>query len=92
MQLYRLIGLKPAVNSEHFRGATLGPLRGRAAELEILQRALMDTAPEPAVLERIKEVLADNAIGAIEAHDAESARQAMRRHLESFDRLYLSVT
>jgi DNA-binding FadR family transcriptional regulator len=31
-------------------------------------------------------------VGAIEAHDAESARQAMRRHLESFDRLYLSVT
>ena len=30
-------------------------------------------------------------VRAIEAHDAESARQEMRRHLESFDRLYLSV-
>jgi cation diffusion facilitator family transporter len=30
---------------------------------------LMDTAPEPAVMERIKELLADSAAGAIEAHD-----------------------
>jgi len=30
-------------------------------------------------------------VRAIEMHDAEAARQAMRRHLESFDRLYLSV-
>jgi DNA-binding FadR family transcriptional regulator len=30
-------------------------------------------------------------VGAIAAHDAEQARQAMRAHLESFERLYLSV-
>src|SRR3954468_15230834 len=30
-------------------------------------------------------------VDAIGLHDAETARQAMRRHLESFDRLYLSV-
>jgi DNA-binding FadR family transcriptional regulator len=30
-------------------------------------------------------------VRAIEAHNAESARLEMRRHLESFDRLYLSV-
>jgi adenylate cyclase len=45
VEIFRLIGLKPAVNSEHFRGASLTPLRGRAVELETLQRALLDTAP-----------------------------------------------
>jgi adenylate cyclase len=45
VEIFRLVGLKPAVNSEHFRGASLLPLRGRAAELETLQRALQDTAP-----------------------------------------------
>ncbi len=45
VDIFRLVGLKPAVNSEHFRGASLMPLRGRAAELETLQRALLDTAP-----------------------------------------------
>jgi class 3 adenylate cyclase len=45
VEIFRLIGLKPAVNSEHFRGASLTPLRGRALELETLQRALLDTAP-----------------------------------------------
>src|SRR6185312_2818241 len=30
---------------EHFRDASLMPLRGRAVELETLQRALLDTAP-----------------------------------------------
>jgi class 3 adenylate cyclase/tetratricopeptide (TPR) repeat protein len=45
IEIFRLIGLKPAVNSEHFRGASLTPLRGRAVELETLQRALLDTAP-----------------------------------------------
>jgi adenylate cyclase len=45
VEVFRLVGLKPAVNSEHFRGRSLVPLRGRAAELETLQRALMDTAP-----------------------------------------------
>ena len=45
IEIFRLVGLKPAVNSEHFRGAMLMPLRGRAVELETLQRALLDTAP-----------------------------------------------
>jgi class 3 adenylate cyclase/tetratricopeptide (TPR) repeat protein len=45
VEIFRLVGLKPAVNSEHFRGASLTPLRGRAVELETLQRALLDTAP-----------------------------------------------
>ena len=45
VEIFRLIGLNPAVNSEHFRGASLSPLRGRAVELETLQRALLDTAP-----------------------------------------------
>jgi class 3 adenylate cyclase/tetratricopeptide (TPR) repeat protein len=45
VEVFRLIGLKPAINSEHFRGASLMPLRGRTAELETLQRALLDTAP-----------------------------------------------
>jgi adenylate cyclase len=45
VEIFRLIGLKPAVNSEHFRGASLLPMRGRAVELETLQRALQDTAP-----------------------------------------------
>jgi len=45
VEIFRLIGLKPAVNSEHFRGASLMPLRGRTVELETLQRALLDTAP-----------------------------------------------
>jgi class 3 adenylate cyclase/tetratricopeptide (TPR) repeat protein len=45
VEIFRLIGLKPAVNSEHFRGASLMPLRGRAVELETLQSALLDTAP-----------------------------------------------
>jgi adenylate cyclase len=45
VEIFRLIGLKPAVNSEHFRGGSLMPFRGRAAELETLQRALQDIAP-----------------------------------------------
>ncbi len=45
VEVFRLIGLKPAVNSEHFRGASLMPMRGRAVELETLQTALLDTAP-----------------------------------------------
>jgi class 3 adenylate cyclase/tetratricopeptide (TPR) repeat protein len=45
VDIFRLIGVKPAVNSEHFRGASLTPLRGRAVELETLQRALLDTVP-----------------------------------------------
>jgi adenylate cyclase len=46
VEIFRLVGLKPAVNSEHFRGAALMPFRGRAAELETLQRALQDTTPD----------------------------------------------
>ena len=34
----------------------------------------------------------DAIVGAIEAHDAELARQAMRVHLESFDLMYLSIS
>ena len=45
VEIFRLVGLKPAVNSEHFRGASLMPMRGRARELETLQHALLDTAP-----------------------------------------------
>ena len=45
VEIFRLLGLKPAVNSEHFRGAALMPLRGRAVEFEALQTALLDTAP-----------------------------------------------
>lgn len=45
VEIFRLVGLKPAVNSEQFRGAALMPMRGRKSELETLQRALNDTAP-----------------------------------------------
>jgi adenylate cyclase len=45
VELFRLIGLKPAVNSEHFRDTSLLPLRGRTVELETFQRALLDTTP-----------------------------------------------
>jgi len=45
VEIFRLVGLKPAVNSEHFRGASLMPLRGRASEMETLKRAVTDTAP-----------------------------------------------
>ena len=44
VEIFRLIGPKPAVNSEHFRDTSLLPLRGRTAELETLQRTLLDTA------------------------------------------------
>jgi class 3 adenylate cyclase/tetratricopeptide (TPR) repeat protein len=40
VQIYRLLGLKPAVASEQFRGSELTILRGRETELKILQRAL----------------------------------------------------
>jgi class 3 adenylate cyclase/tetratricopeptide (TPR) repeat protein len=42
VEVHRLIGLKPAVNSEHFRAGSLVSLRGRSAELEVLQQALLD--------------------------------------------------
>jgi class 3 adenylate cyclase/tetratricopeptide (TPR) repeat protein len=45
VDVYRLIGLKSAVNSEHFRGTALVPLRGRTGELETLRRAVLENAP-----------------------------------------------
>ncbi len=42
VEIYRLNGLKPAVNSDHFRGAGLTQLRGRIAELASLQQSLLD--------------------------------------------------
>jgi len=44
VEIYRLIGLKPAVNSEHFRGGGLMRLRGRETELAVLQQAVLDPA------------------------------------------------
>lgn len=44
-ELYRLIGMKPAVNSEQFRGSARVPLRGRDQESGILQNALLETGP-----------------------------------------------
>ena len=40
VEVYRLIGLKPAVASEQFRSAELIPFQGRKDELALLQRAL----------------------------------------------------
>jgi adenylate cyclase len=40
VEVYRLLGLKPAVASERFRGSELTTLHGRENELAILQRAL----------------------------------------------------
>jgi adenylate cyclase len=42
VEIYRLIGLKPAVASDQFRGADLTPFYGRTDELTLLQRALND--------------------------------------------------
>jgi class 3 adenylate cyclase/tetratricopeptide (TPR) repeat protein len=42
IEIFRLIGLTPAVNSDHFRGGGLTRLRGRSAELDILRQALLD--------------------------------------------------
>ena len=42
VEIYQLIGTRPAVNSDHFRGAGLTPLRGRAADLDVLRRAVLD--------------------------------------------------
>lgn len=39
VEVYRLIGLKPAVASEQFREASLPPLVGRDAEMALLQNA-----------------------------------------------------
>ena len=42
VEVFRLIGLRPAVASEHFRDGDLLRLRGREEELAILKRAFMD--------------------------------------------------
>jgi class 3 adenylate cyclase/tetratricopeptide (TPR) repeat protein len=42
LRVHRLLGLKPAVASEQFRGSELTALYGREDELAILQRALAD--------------------------------------------------
>ncbi len=39
--LFRLVGLRPAVASEQFRGGDLAPFLGRQAELTVLQDALL---------------------------------------------------
>lgn len=41
VEIFRLTGLRPAVNSDHFRAGDLTRLRGRDAELGILQQALL---------------------------------------------------
>jgi adenylate cyclase len=40
LEIYSLLGLKPAVASQHFRGANLTSFRGRDPEITMLQRAL----------------------------------------------------
>jgi class 3 adenylate cyclase/tetratricopeptide (TPR) repeat protein len=40
VSIYQLLGLKPAVASQQFRGTNLSKLRGRSSELRILQSAL----------------------------------------------------
>src|SRR5580658_3324905 len=42
VEMYRLIGLKPAINSEHFRDRGLTRLLGRSSEIAILRQAVLD--------------------------------------------------
>jgi adenylate cyclase len=42
VEIYRLLGLKPAVASEQFRSAELSPFQGRQDELTLLKQALID--------------------------------------------------
>jgi adenylate cyclase len=42
VEVFRLTGLKPAVNSEHFRGSGLIRLRGREEDLGVLQNAVRE--------------------------------------------------
>jgi class 3 adenylate cyclase/tetratricopeptide (TPR) repeat protein len=42
VEMYRLIGLKPAINSDHFRDRGLTRLLGRSAELAVLREALLN--------------------------------------------------
>lgn len=44
VELFRLIGLKPAIASDQFRNGDLTRLRGRERELETLKNALLDVA------------------------------------------------
>ncbi len=41
IEVYQLLGLRPAVTSRRFRGAALVPFLGRERELDALQRALL---------------------------------------------------
>jgi class 3 adenylate cyclase/tetratricopeptide (TPR) repeat protein len=41
LEIYGLLGFKPAVASQHFRGANLTSFRGRDPEIAMLQRALL---------------------------------------------------
>jgi adenylate cyclase len=41
VELFQLLGLKPAVASQQFRSADLTPFRGRDHEMSVLQRALL---------------------------------------------------
>jgi class 3 adenylate cyclase/tetratricopeptide (TPR) repeat protein len=42
VEVFRLIGLKPGVASDRFRGASLVQMRGRENELRVLKHALLD--------------------------------------------------
>ncbi len=48
VEIYRLTGLKPMVNSDHFRSGGLTRLHGRDAELGVLQQALHDAGRDGA--------------------------------------------
>jgi class 3 adenylate cyclase/tetratricopeptide (TPR) repeat protein len=42
VELFRLMGLKPAVASQRFRGVSLSSFRGRGREMSMLRRKLLD--------------------------------------------------
>jgi class 3 adenylate cyclase len=44
IEIYRLLGMRPAVASDHFRSATLTQFVNRDAELATMQRALQESA------------------------------------------------
>jgi class 3 adenylate cyclase/tetratricopeptide (TPR) repeat protein len=50
VESYRLTGLKPAINSDHFRVDGLTRLRGREAELGVLRQAVLDAGDGAAAL------------------------------------------
>ncbi len=43
LEIYTLVGLKPAVASAAFRGVNLTPFRGRQHEIDLLRRTLQET-------------------------------------------------